>query len=257
MPHASAANSVAVTPVTSVRLRPGRTRPAGTGTWPARTAASGRVRSRLSSPVTVRSAASTTAHRSPVPVRTGSTTRSARPPPSTGTDSPSSMRPPPAGRAGQPGGQRDRAGQGAVGQAGQELRKVGPGAAVPAPAARHALIRLAPTWPASAGQHRGQEPARDQGVPQLLEGDRQLAEPVALAAGLLRQVQAEQAGSGPGDCPPPDSAAARTTSGPQCRPAQPRTDAASSRCSSLTPSAMVHLAGSRARAECRGNDTKA
>ena len=95
MPHASAANSTAVRLVTSLRVSPGRTRPAGTATRVARTAASGRVGSRLSSPVMARSAASTTAHRSCVPVSTGSTTRSARPAPRTGTDSPSRMRPPP------------------------------------------------------------------------------------------------------------------------------------------------------------------
>jgi len=83
------------------------------------------------------------------------------------------------GRASQARSQRDGRGPRPVRQPGQQFARV----AARAAGAGRGQQR--------ARQHRRQEPARDQGVPQLLDGHSQLAEAVALAAVVLRQVQAE------------------------------------------------------------------
>ncbi len=103
-----------------------------------------------------------------------------------------------------------------------------------------------------AGQHRGQEPARQQRAAQFLGRDGQLGQPEALPAQLLGQMQPEQALAGqagpqrggvlgrrrrPRRPPPPG-----LTSPGAARPAQPRTDSASARCSSVRARAIAHLA---------------
>ena len=182
MPHASAANSVGGQAGDLARVRPGRTRPAGTGTPLARTLATGLVRSRLSSAVT---------------------TRSRRPPP---PSAPCRRRSAPAGSAGRPGSAEDRPRLAVEDQRRRRCacrsarRPAPPPRSATRPPARPASLAVSASPPATpprrqhrAGQHGGQEPARDQGAAQFLQRHRQLAEAVALAAVLLRQVQAEQA----------------------------------------------------------------
>ena len=174
MPQASAPKRIAARLVTDSRVRPGSSRSAGTVALSARTCASERVRSRLSSVVICRLAASTAAQTSPSAVWTPAMTRSAMDAPSTGPDSPLMTRAPSAAAgAGQARGQRHRAGAGTVGQADEQLARH-PG--------RHQD---------RAGQHGRQERSGDQGPAQLLEGHGEFRQAVTLAAVLIGHVQAQ------------------------------------------------------------------
>ena len=243
IPHASAANSAAARPGTRPWGSPESTRPAGTAALLTVTRATGLVRSMLSSGVSVTSLASTATQARASPCPAGRISRSARPAPVTGPQVPSITRPPPSpGEAPSPGPSPTAA---VSVPAASSLTRLS-SAEVSAPSAA-APIALASTAPASTvGRNPPGTSARASSSAATASSGRPAPCPPS-ASGRCRPSSPWAARPGRSvsryRAAPWSSASTAdliTGAGAAC-PAQPRTDSASARCSSVRASVIAHL----------------